>query len=80
MYMLSAGLFHSTKSKILFFQVTVLLADLHAYLDNLKAPWELLEYRVKYYEEVIKVKHQVHYFFKFINKIYVQSSLSNTDT
>lgn len=35
-------------------EVTVLLADLHAYLDNLKAPWELLEYRVKYYEEVIK--------------------------
>lgn len=37
------------------FKVTILLADLHAYLDNLKAPWELLEHRVKYYEEVIKV-------------------------
>ncbi|XP_068755338.1 tyrosine--tRNA ligase, cytoplasmic-like [Montipora capricornis] len=35
-------------------EVIVLLADLHAYLDNLKAPWELLEHRVKYYEEVIK--------------------------
>lgn len=35
-------------------EVTVLLADLHAYLDNLKAPWELLAHRVKYYEEVIK--------------------------
>lgn len=35
-------------------EVTVLLADLHAYLDNLKAPWELLEHRVKYYEEAIK--------------------------
>ena len=35
-------------------QVTVLLADLHAYLDNLKSTWELLEYRVKYYEFVIK--------------------------
>ena len=40
-------------------QVTILLADLHAYLDNLKAPWELLEHRVKYYEEVIKVGHKL---------------------
>ena len=37
-------------------QVTVLLADLHAYLDNQKAPWELLEYRTKYYEFIIKVR------------------------
>ena len=36
-------------------KVTVLLADLHAYLDNLKAPWDLLQYRVRYYEEVVKV-------------------------
>ena len=35
-------------------QVTVLLADLHAYLDNLKSTWELLDYRVKYYEFIIK--------------------------
>ena len=35
-------------------EVTVLLADLHAYLDNLKAPWNLLEYRVRYYEEIVK--------------------------
>ena len=34
--------------------MTVLLADLHAYLDNLKSTWELLDYRVKYYEFVIK--------------------------
>jgi len=34
--------------------VTILFANLHAYLDNLKAPWELLQYRVEYYEEVIK--------------------------
>lgn len=27
---------------------------MHAYLDNMKAPWELLELRVKYYEQVIK--------------------------
>ena len=30
--------------------MTVLLADLHAHLDNLKSTWELLDYRVKYYE------------------------------
>ncbi|CAB4026259.1 tyrosine--tRNA ligase, cytoplasmic, partial [Paramuricea clavata] len=35
-------------------EVTVLLADLHAYLDNLKAPWDLLQYRVRYYEEIVK--------------------------
>ncbi|KAA0710537.1 Tyrosine--tRNA ligase, cytoplasmic [Triplophysa tibetana] len=35
-------------------EVTILFADLHAYLDNMKAPWELLDLRVKYYEQVIK--------------------------
>lgn len=35
-------------------QVTILFADLHAYLDNMKAPWELLELRTRYYENVIK--------------------------
>ncbi|XP_057683741.1 tyrosine--tRNA ligase, cytoplasmic-like [Corythoichthys intestinalis] len=35
-------------------EVTILFADLHAFLDNMKAPWELLELRVKYYEEIIK--------------------------
>lgn len=35
-------------------EVTILFADLHAYLDNLKAPWDLLELRTKYYEEIIK--------------------------
>lgn len=45
----------SLKFRIFMIKVTVLLADLHAYLDNLKAPWELLEYRVQYYEEIIKV-------------------------
>ncbi|XP_077976881.1 tyrosine--tRNA ligase, cytoplasmic-like [Glandiceps talaboti] len=34
--------------------VTILFADLHAYLDNMKAPWELLQLRTKYYEVVIK--------------------------
>ncbi|XP_052243473.1 tyrosine--tRNA ligase, cytoplasmic-like [Dreissena polymorpha] len=34
--------------------VTILLADLHAYLDNMKAPWSLLAKRTEYYEHVIK--------------------------
>ncbi|CAD1476965.1 unnamed protein product, partial [Heterotrigona itama] len=35
-------------------EVTILFADLHAYLDNMKAPWELLELRTQYYETIIK--------------------------
>ncbi len=35
-------------------EVTILFADLHAYLDNMKAPWELLHLRAKYYEFAIK--------------------------
>jgi len=35
-------------------EVTILFADLHAYLDNMKAPWALLELRTRYYEAVIK--------------------------
>ncbi len=34
--------------------VTILFADLHAYLDNQKAPWDLLQQRTDYYEVVIK--------------------------
>ena len=34
--------------------MTILFADLHAYLDNMKAPWELLRYRTEYYERDIK--------------------------
>lgn len=34
--------------------VTILFADLHGFLDNLKAPWELLSYRTQYYEFIIK--------------------------
>jgi tyrosyl-tRNA synthetase len=34
--------------------VTILFADLHAFLDNMKAPWELLNQRTKFYEAVIK--------------------------
>jgi len=35
-------------------EVTILFADLHAYLDNMKAPWELLDKRTQYYEHLIK--------------------------
>ncbi|KAL3283647.1 hypothetical protein HHI36_006786 [Cryptolaemus montrouzieri] len=35
-------------------EVTILFADLHGYLDNMKAPWELLALRVEYYEHSIK--------------------------
>ena len=34
------------------FKFTILLADLHAHLDDRKAPFELLDWRVKYYKEV----------------------------
>jgi tyrosyl-tRNA synthetase len=34
--------------------VTILFADLHAYLDNMKSTWELLSYRMQYYELIIK--------------------------
>jgi tyrosyl-tRNA synthetase len=37
-----------------FLQVTVLFADLHAYLDNMKAPWAQLRQRCTYYQHVIK--------------------------
>ncbi|MBS3817292.1 MAG: tyrosine--tRNA ligase [Candidatus Thermoplasmatota archaeon] len=36
------------------FEFTVLLADLHAHLDDLKSPFDLLDARSKYYEECIK--------------------------
>ncbi|KAJ9217776.1 hypothetical protein DTO166G4_580 [Paecilomyces variotii] len=35
-------------------EVVILLADVHAFLDSLKAPLELVENRVKYYEKVIR--------------------------
>lgn len=35
-------------------EVKVLLADMHAYLDNMKAPLEVVQYRAKYYENVVK--------------------------
>jgi len=35
-------------------EVTVLFADLHGFLDNLKSPWNLIKLRSKYYEEIIK--------------------------
>uniref|UniRef100_A0A8C5M2G8 Tyrosine--tRNA ligase n=1 Tax=Leptobrachium leishanense TaxID=445787 RepID=A0A8C5M2G8_9ANUR len=39
-------------------EVTILFADLHAYLDNMKAPWDLLELRTRYYEQVIQAMLQ----------------------
>jgi hypothetical protein len=41
---------------VLDWQVTILFADLHAYLDSMKAPWELLKLRTEYYKEVISVR------------------------
>jgi tyrosyl-tRNA synthetase len=35
-------------------EITILLADIHAFLDNLKAPIEKINARVVYYENVIK--------------------------
>lgn len=34
--------------------VVVLLADIHGFLDNLKAPIELVEARAKYYRKIIE--------------------------
>ncbi|KAH8676611.1 tRNA synthetases class I-domain-containing protein [Tricladium varicosporioides] len=34
--------------------IKILLADLHGYLDNMKAPMALVEFRAKYYERTIK--------------------------
>ena len=35
-------------------EVTILFADLHAYLDSMKTSWDLLELRTKYYTKLIK--------------------------
>lgn len=35
-------------------EVTVLLADLHAYLDNMKAPLETVQYRAQYYGKIVR--------------------------
>ena len=34
--------------------VTILFANIHAYLDNMKSSWDLLERRTAYYEFIIK--------------------------
>lgn len=34
-------------------EVTILLANIHAFLDNMKSTWELLEYRTEYYKLII---------------------------
>lgn len=35
-------------------EVTILFANMHAYLDNMKSSWDLLEYRTNYYIFLIK--------------------------
>lgn len=35
-------------------EVTVLVADLHAYLDNMKAPLEVVKFRAEYYSNVVR--------------------------
>jgi len=35
-------------------EVTILVADLHAFLDNMKAPLDLVKHRAQYYEFLIK--------------------------
>ncbi|KAJ7471847.1 tyrosyl-tRNA synthetase [Mycena latifolia] len=35
-------------------EMTVFLGDIHAFLDNMKAPIELVEYRTKYYNFIIR--------------------------
>lgn len=35
-------------------EVKMLFADMHAYLDNMKSSWELLEYRTEFYQFLIK--------------------------
>ncbi|CAR26479.1 hypothetical protein ZYGR_0H02900 [Zygosaccharomyces rouxii] len=35
-------------------EVVILMADLHAFLDNMKAPLEVVNYRAKYYEFTVK--------------------------
>ena len=37
-----------------YFKITILLADLHAYLDSMKSTLDVIEYRVKVYEIIIK--------------------------
>jgi tyrosyl-tRNA synthetase len=39
-------------------EVTILFADLHAFLDNMKSTWELLALRVEYYQTLIKAMLQ----------------------
>jgi tyrosyl-tRNA synthetase len=36
------------------FKFDILLADVHAHLDNQKSPWELLDCRFKYYDAILK--------------------------
>lgn len=42
------------KTVMFFSKVTVLLADLHSFLDNRKTPWNLMSARSAYFEKVIR--------------------------
>ena len=51
-------------------EVTILFADVHAYLDNLKSTWELLKHRAEYYAQIIKgmlmsIGNYINHFFLF---------------
>ena len=35
-------------------EVIILFANIHAYLDNMKSSWDILDYRTQYYEIIIK--------------------------
>jgi len=37
------------------FKHKVLIADIHAYLDDIKCPWDLLEIRTKYYKKCLEL-------------------------
>ncbi|MFQ6020461.1 MAG: tyrosine--tRNA ligase [Candidatus Aenigmatarchaeota archaeon] len=37
------------------FKFKVLIADVHAYLDDMKTPWKLMEARAKYYQECLRL-------------------------
>ena len=40
-------------------EVTILLADMHAYLDSMKSSWEQLKQRTEYYEFIIKGTYEI---------------------
>lgn len=45
--------------------VTILFADLHGFLDNMKSSWELLHHKCIWYESVIRLGKLFHFFIFF---------------